>query len=325
MRTETAPHRKGVGEARTRALGWVVGVDGRPRWILGVALIAATALITVATHQSTITGGFTADNEMLYVWVCLVAFLFLPLPAALLELAVVGAAYSWLLVDERVPTDEIAARLVVTLGSLLIAGILIARLRDSLAASVAELTERARVDSLTGLLNRRALLERAALEFARSRRTGAPVAMLLIDVDDFKSLNDRHGHVAGDHALRRVAHAISGETREIDAVARLGGDEFAVLLPGATAKAGESVGRRLLASIENPDSGGAMLGHSVSVGVAVGPPVDHLLESLWRDADRAMYEAKRRGGGRVARASEVLSAPGSLRPIERPGDPGVER
>ena len=256
---------------------------------------------------------------MLYVWVCLVAFLFLPLPAALFELAVVGAAYSWLLVDEGVPGDEIAARLAATLGSLLIAGILIARLRDSLVATVGELTERARVDSLTGLLNRRALIERAALEFARSRRSGTPVAMLLIDVDDFKSLNDRHGHVAGDHALRRVANAISGETREIDAVARLGGDEFAVLLPGAAAKDGESVAKRLLGAIEDPAGGGAMLGHSVSVGVAVGPPADHLLETLWRDADRAMYEAKRRGGGRVARASEVLSAPGSLRPISGAG------
>ena len=68
-----------------------------------------------------------------------------------------------------------------------------------------------------------------------------------------------------------------------------------------------------------------MLGHSVSVGVAVGPPADHTLESLWRDADRAMYEAKRRGGGRVARASEILSAPGSLRPIAGPDEPVVER
>ena len=246
MRTDTAPHRKGVGPPRTRALGWVMPADGRPRWILGAALVAVTALITLATHGGGATGGFTADNEMLYVWVCLVAFLFLPLPAALFEFAVVGAAYSWLLVDEGVPGDEIAARLAATLGSLLIAGILIARLRDSLAATVGELTERARVDSLTGLLNRRALIERAALEFARSRRSGTPVAMLLIDVDDFKSLNDRHGHVAGDHALRRVAHAISGETREIDAVARLGGDEFAVLLPGADGE-GRRIGRQAAA------------------------------------------------------------------------------
>ena len=297
---------------------------GRQQWILGAALVAVTVAITLITRQGGVSGTATADNEMLYVWVCLVAFLFLPLSIALLELGFVGCAYAWLLVDEGVPGAEIAARLAITLGSLLIAGILIARLRRSLAETVAELTERARVDSLTGLLNRRALVDRAALEFARSRRTGTPVAMLLIDVDDFKSLNDRHGHVAGDHALRRVAHAISAETREIDAVARLGGDEFAVLLPGATAQGGETVGRRLLAAINGP-GGGAMLGHSVSVGVAVGPPADHKLESLWRDADRAMYEAKRRGGGRVARASEVLSAPGSLRLIQGPGDSVVER
>jgi diguanylate cyclase (GGDEF)-like protein len=280
-------------------------LPGPALWLV-VAL--GTCVITLTTHEGGSIGTGTADNEMLYVWVCLYSFYFLSFPAALGELAVVGAAYAWLLSGEGVPFDEATTRWVVTVGSLLVAGLMIATLRGSLDRLFSELTNRARLDGLTGLLNRRAIEERAEAEFARSRRYGAPVAMLVADVDGLKTVNDTLGHHAGDQILLRIAGVLELETREIDAVGRLGGDEFAVLLPGATLLAARAVGERLRLAVKRSASD-ARLQITLSVGAAVGPVAGHQLEDLWQVADRAMYEAKRAGGDQVAVAPPAAQQP----------------
>jgi diguanylate cyclase (GGDEF)-like protein len=278
-----------------------------PEWALGLVLIGATALIAVATREGGAVGTGTADNEMLFVWVCLYSFYFFALPHALLQLAAVGAVYAWLLGAQTVPLDEATTRWLVTLATLLVAGLLVAGLRTSLHGLLAELADRARLDSLTGLLNRRALDERAAVELARSRREGTTIAMLAADIDGFKALNDRLGHPAGDRVLLHVARALDQETREVDAVARLGGDEFAVLLPGTTATGAMLIAERLRSAVERSASD-ARLRITLSVGVAVGRGATHDLERLWDAADRVMYEAKRSGGNRVASAEEAAVA-----------------
>jgi diguanylate cyclase (GGDEF)-like protein len=291
------------------AAGVVLLLQSRrpPSPVLWVVVALGTVLITLGSHE----GGAIAtgaDNEMLYVWVCLYSFYFLSLPAAAGEMVIVGAAYAWLLSEEAVPVDEAVTRWFVTLGSLVVVGALVASLRRSLDKLFRELTNRARLDSLTGLLNRRAIEERAQVEFARSRRYGTPVAMLVADVDGLKTVNDSLGHHAGDQILLRIAGVLELETREIDAVGRLGGDEFAVLLPGATLPAARVVGERLRQAVKRSASD-ARLQITLSVGAAVGPIDGHQLEDLWKVADRAMYEAKRAGGDRVAVAPPAAEPP----------------
>jgi diguanylate cyclase (GGDEF)-like protein len=309
--TVMLPPRASGSDALVLTIGAVCGVAGvallltrrsLPEWMLCLVVAAGTALITIATHEGGSVGTGTADNEILYVWICLYSFYFLSLASAIGELVGVAAAYAWLLSDEGVSANDGTTRWLVTIGTLLVAGLLIARLRHSLDRLFVELADRARLDSLTGLLNRRALEDRANVEFARTRRHGGAVSMLVADIDGFKALNDTHGHPAGDHVLIRVAEVLDHHTREVDAVGRLGGDEFAVVLPGATVTAGAMIGERLRQAVAE-----AMreerLEVTISVGVADGPADGRPPIQLWRAADHAMYAAKRAGGDRVAVAA----------------------
>jgi diguanylate cyclase (GGDEF)-like protein len=268
-----------------------------PEWLFGFALAVGTVLITLATHEGGLETG-TDDNEMLYVWICLLAFNFLSLRHALLQLAVIGGAYATLLT--QVPTGEGATRWLVSMTTLLVAGLVVHRLRSSRERLVAELTEQTRSDSLTGLLNRAALEDRAALELARARREKTPLSMIVLDVDGFKAFNDSLGHPAGDELLRAIAKDMSVQTRQVDALARLGGDEFGVLLPGASSNDARIVADRLRDAARTEDGGWA----TVSLGVAEANGRGNF-EDLWHEADMAMYAAKRAGGDTV-RCSEQL-------------------
>ena len=145
-------------------------------------------------------------------------------------------------------------------------------------------------DPLTGLANYRHLIEVLDMEIKRSKRTGRQFAVLLLDVDELKRINDHYGHVTGNQALCRVADALVMCCRDIDSAARFGGDEFAVVLPEIGKEAANSVALRLSASIENDGKGPNL---SVSVGVAVYPEEGDKVESLLNAADSAMYAIKR--------------------------------
>jgi len=151
-----------------------------------------------------------------------------------------------------------------------------------------DLQRRADRDSLTDLLNHRAFYERLGQELARAQREGATVGVMAVDLDDFKSVNDSTGHLAGDKTLVLVASAIRTACRASDVAGRVGGDEFAVILPGVGDDI-ELVARRILATISN-DAGVA-----ASLGIAVSEPgeLDPLL--VMARADRSLLEAKRAG------------------------------
>jgi diguanylate cyclase (GGDEF)-like protein len=149
----------------------------------------------------------------------------------------------------------------------------------------------AEIDSLTGVANRRAF-DREIESMARSG-DGRRVAVLLVDLDTFKLVNDTHGHAAGDSALRAVAAVLAGLVRDGDLVARVGGDEFGALLRGANLGAATSVARRMAEAVDELDDCVV----TVSVGVAAGATAD--IRALLHEADSAMYVAKRAGGNRA--------------------------
>jgi diguanylate cyclase (GGDEF)-like protein len=168
-----------------------------------------------------------------------------------------------------------------------------------------ELERSAATDPLTGAGNRRRLHEDLVRIRARMDRTGATYGLMEVDIDDFKGINDRHGHLAGDDVLRRVVEAVTTATRATDAVYRYGGEELVVLLPLQDAdhllRAAERLRTAVLRlGIEHPANG--KLGVvSVSIGATlIGADELHLSDEQWFEAvDRAMYEAKAGGRNRV--------------------------
>lgn len=176
------------------------------------------------------------------------------------------------------------------------------RLRDA-NQKIQQLLEReektARTDVLTGLPNSREFLERLEPELARSARDGRPMAVMYIDLDNFKRVNDRHGHTAGDDLLRKIADSLRVTLRSSDVPARLGGDEFAVLLWQPELGGAEIAGQRVLQAIVTSAQAYPDCNVSASIGIAwFDKPPGSPLETL-KLADEAMYQVKNSGKGKV--------------------------
>jgi diguanylate cyclase (GGDEF)-like protein len=157
------------------------------------------------------------------------------------------------------------------------------------------------VDELTGIANRRQSEDALPTEIARAERLATPLTLVVADLDDFKTINDRHGHAAGDDVLREFAAVLRATVRESDLAGRWGGEEFLLLLPGADAAGGAQLADRIRASLaERSFRGrdGAVFGVTCSFGVAQLRPGDDERE-LFAAADRALYRAKRKGKNRV--------------------------
>ncbi len=163
-----------------------------------------------------------------------------------------------------------------------------------------ELERLAQQDSLTGLGNRRRFEQEVEAEMARSRRQVTPGALLLIDVDHFKSVNDSFGHLAGDRALKQIGEVLSARLRESDSLARLGGDEFAILLPDTGLREARLVAESLTRAIREATETGNGAPVTASIGVALfdgDPRLD--VHTVIAEADLAMYAAKDDGRDRV--------------------------
>jgi diguanylate cyclase (GGDEF)-like protein len=157
-------------------------------------------------------------------------------------------------------------------------------------------------DELTQLANRRRFTETLSLEVKRAERFGDPLTLVLADLDDFKQINDRHGHQVGDEVLRRFADVVRANVRDFDLPVRFGGEEFAILLPETGLEGGEQLARRLaaaLARLRLPETGGDRPPVTASFGVASFPEA-HGVEELLSAADQALYQAKFEGKNRVA-------------------------
>lgn len=149
-------------------------------------------------------------------------------------------------------------------------------------------------DSLTGLSNYRTLINVMDSEIQRSRRTGRSFAILLLDLDRLKGINDRHGHLVGSRAICRLANVLRVHSRAMDTAARYGGDEFAVVLPEASSEAAAAVSRRICERLAND---GEIPTVTVSVGAAVFPRDGETIDALFNAADRALYGMKGHSDG----------------------------
>jgi diguanylate cyclase (GGDEF)-like protein len=234
--------------------------------------------IAIATNSS-------GEGELLFMWPTVFAAYFS-------SRAVVAAGIAWVGVVHGVVMFVVLRQpnaldsFVDTLASAAVVATVVYSLRE-------RLEREARTDSLTGLLNRRAFRERLEAELVRSRRTGEPVALVVVDADHFKTVNDHRGHAAGDAVLARLGDVLREAARGTDAVARIGGEEFAIVLAGTDAAGADALAARVHAAL-------AATGElTVSAGVAETAPGGDA-DILLRRADDALYAAKRAGRNRTA-------------------------
>jgi diguanylate cyclase (GGDEF)-like protein len=176
------------------------------------------------------------------------------------------------------------------------------------ARLVDQLERRAAEDPLTGLANKRALQLACEAEISRAARESSWLALVVLDLDHFKQVNDRHGHPYGDHVLVAVAEALRTAVRGHDTLARFGGEEFVILLPGATADEACCVAdraRTMIAEVDLPEGRLSSSAGVVSTSGSTALGWDELFEA----ADRALYEAKRLGRGRTEMAPSLAATP----------------
>lgn len=178
---------------------------------------------------------------------------------------------------------------------------------DQLHAHYEHAVSSAISDGLTGLYNQTYLKQFLALELKRSSRQRYPTSLLMLDLDNFKQLNDRFGHPTGDAVLRQIAGLIRTSIREVDLAARYGGEEFAVVLPYADITGARTVAGRIQMAIGRhafTDDQERPLGMvTASIGIAVATETDEDAASLIRQADQMLYQAKANGKNRIAPAA----------------------
>jgi diguanylate cyclase (GGDEF)-like protein len=165
-----------------------------------------------------------------------------------------------------------------------------------------ELERLTRIDGLTGLFNRNTFVDLTRLELDRAQRQGSHTALLLLDLDNFKRINDSWGHPAGDAVLRNVANIASSTVRSTDMVGRLGGEEFIVLLPSTSLEAARKLAEKLRQRIEASPTvwESSTLPVTTSIGVSGTTALEKRnFDSLYTAADKGLYLAKARGRNRV--------------------------
>lgn len=192
----------------------------------------------------------------------------------------------------------------------------------ALREASAELERIARRDALTGIPNRLSAQERLAMEFERARRYGRPFAVLMVDIDHFKRVNDRHGHASGDSVLSSVATTLQEQVRATDLVSRYGGEEFLILLPETTEQEAALVAEKLRAAVaaievtgSDGDSAPKQIPVTASIGVAAMSPIDLGEAAFVARADLALYAAKRGGRNRVSTAGAASGRAGGTREV----------
>jgi diguanylate cyclase (GGDEF)-like protein len=311
-----------AGSAYGIALLLLVGYDRMPSWSFDLLLASGTVLIEWTVWAS---GDSTSSYAMLFFWIAIWAFYFLPQWRAIVQLVVIAFAYTAVVALADEPSSTAVIHWAVTNGALIVAGALIGVQRVHTRRIVRRLADDARRDTLTGLINRRGFEELFATELERARRTDGQLSVIVADLDRFKRLNDRFGHQAGDRALQRVAEILQTVKRRIDTAARIGGEEFAVIVPSSDHHAAYILAERMRREVRETFAGDSS-GLTVSLGVAAFSVHGASAEALVRNADQALYAAKQLGRDRSVVYSDDIA--GTLLAVEgapSDGDPGLHR
>jgi diguanylate cyclase (GGDEF)-like protein len=283
-----------------------VGVRPVPAWtraqlIEGLLLLFVTIGVTYALFGGVFPAKHYPLTVLLWPVMIWVAFRFGPREAATLMVVISAIAIARTLAGvgpfSVYARNESLVLLQVWTGITAVTSLVLAAVVAAQRDIQGTWRELAVTDPLTGLANHRQLINALEAEIRRSRRTAQPLAVVLLDLDGLKQINDRHGHLAGSLAIRRVAEALLGSCRATDTAARFGGDEFALVLPETGEAAAWHVARgvvdRLATDAEKPNL-------SISVGVAVYPGHGETVEALLNAADVALYETKERRKTRAA-------------------------
>ncbi len=231
--------------------------------------------------------------------------LLLTLPVLLGAMAFASRSLRALLAPDSV-LAEMQTHSALNVGSALSYVVLVLMLHAMLMALVTarlvtNLHRLSRHDGLTGMLNRRAIEEALAAQMQRSLRSGEVFAVMMLDIDHFKAINDRHGHAVGDLALKHAAGLLRGDLREVDRLGRYGGEEFLLLLPGLPLVQAHPVAERLREQLASRPllHGGETIALSVSIGIAEWSGDKAELPRVLAHADAALYRAKAAGRNRV--------------------------
>ena len=274
-------------------------------WGFGTGVHAAGNLMFLTLSVFTLVVAFLAWRRgnraagwFLIAWILLEGF---TISAAVRFLFTASADSSPGLYYYGLPLSMVAAAVLIALG-------VADRLRAQRVA-LGEAERRAQTDPLTGVLNRRSLIERLDAACLRARARGLPIALLFIDLDHFKQINDSLGHQAGDACLRAIIEPISVELRQSDVIGRYGGEEFVVILSSADAAAASPIAQRILERVSGVrvDGFGKPIGMTCSIGIAASDTLNVWGEELIAQADAAVYVAKRRGRNQVHLASPLAA------------------
>ncbi len=275
--------------------------DRMSAFALPFVLATGTTLVTGLSYFS---GYGPSPYICFYLWVFLYAAYFFSRREALLQIAYVAAIYAGLLAV-RTPSSGVVTWWLLWVGTLVVAAGLVLAMRGRVELLIARLYDAARTDPLTQLPNRRGFREQLDLELERARRGGAPMAVVVGDVDHFKEVNDRSGHHVGDAALQRVAQLLDDGKRVIDLAARVGGEEFALILPDTDASGAFVVAERLREALHGAFANDTVP-ITISFGIASFPTNAETAASLVHAADEALYAAKESGRNRTVLHSPLL-------------------
>ncbi|HWM18263.1 MAG TPA: GGDEF domain-containing protein [Ilumatobacteraceae bacterium] len=282
---------------------WIARQPWRGHFSLAWTLLAGGALAVSVSLD----GGLQSPLLLLMLFpVAYAGLVFRPLAAALCAVVSLIEVVALAIADRETPQGDtflIAACVITGLGVLTwLSSIHRSRWNRRYVALTRELEVLAATDHLTGCLNHRAFNARVADEIDRALRYGHPLSLVVADVDDFKRVNDTHGHPAGDAALELAGATLRERSRRSDIVGRIGGDEFALLLPEIHLAAAASYAQRVFRP-----SGTGTNALTFSAGVASLDPAEPTADHLFREADRTLYHVKRNGGRGIA----VANAPGA--------------
>jgi diguanylate cyclase (GGDEF)-like protein len=264
---------------------------------MGNVMFVIAAVFTVVVCVLAWRRGNRAAGWFLVAWCLLEGFTI----AAALRFLAISNADSDALYYYGLPLSMVAASILVALG-------VADRLRAQRAA-LSDAERRAQTDPLTGVLNRRSLIERLEAACVRAKARGLPIALLFIDLDHFKQINDTFGHQAGDACLRAIIEPIHAELRQSDVIGRYGGEEFVVILSSADAAAATPIAQRILERVAGVRVAG--FGDPISVTCSIGVATSDTLgiwgEPLLAQADAAVFVAKRSGRNQIHLAPPILA------------------